>query len=94
MLVVVVCTTGLPFKFDGTAKPLSVIVVEGDLNMEWVLEDIFGLSQLVFSAPERCQRLPITIKIADDFLEPIASTVDEEALRYDTDDEDEDDEED
>lgn len=83
-----VCTTGSPFSFSGTANPLSVIGVEGDLNMEWVMQDIFDLSQLVFSAPDRCQRLPATIKIADDFLEPLAGFVDEDALNYDSEDED------
>jgi hypothetical protein len=78
----IVCTTGLPFQFPGTAKPLSAVIREGPLDIEWVLEDIFDLSQLVFSAPDRCARLPLTIKLADDFLEPIASDADEEEALY------------
>ncbi len=80
----VVCTTGHPFRFSGTAKPLAAVIVEGALTLSWVLEDIFALSQFVFTAPDKCARLPITVKLADDFLEPIASQADDEEALYDT----------
>ena len=78
----VIATTGHPFRFDGTAKPLTAVIVRGDLDIEHVLEDIFGLSQLAFSAPDKCSRLPISIKLDDDLLEPIASGMDEEEALY------------
>lgn len=78
----IVCTTGRPFRFPGTAKPLAAVQVEGALDLEWVLEDIFALSQLVFTAPDKCMRLPLTIKLAHDFLEPIAGDADDEAALY------------
>jgi hypothetical protein len=81
----IVCTTGLPFRFPGSAKPLAAVVVEGGLSIISVLEDIFALSQLVFTAPTRCMRLPLTIKLAHDFLEPIASDADDEAALYEHD---------
>jgi hypothetical protein len=81
----IVCTTGLPFRFPGSAKPLAAVIAEGALNIEWVLEDIFALSQPVFSAPDKCVRLPLTIKLAHDFLEPIASNADDEAALYEHD---------
>ncbi len=80
----VVCTTGWPFRFPGTAKPLAALVAEGDLNVAWVLEDIFALSQLAFTAPDKCARLPLTVKLADDFLEPIAGKVEDEGALYET----------
>jgi hypothetical protein len=80
----VVCTTGRPFRFPGTAKPLTAVVVEGALDIAWVLEDIFALSQLAFAAPDKCARLPVTVKLADDFLEPIASQADDESALYET----------
>ncbi|HZU67013.1 MAG TPA: hypothetical protein VFA09_07010 [Ktedonobacteraceae bacterium] len=80
----VVCTTGWPFRFPGTAKPLAAFIAEGDLNVAWVLEDIFALSQLAFTAPDKCARLPLTVKLADDFLEPIASQVEDEGVLYET----------
>jgi hypothetical protein len=78
-----VCTTGLPFRFPGTAKPLTAMIREGPLDMAWVLEDIYDLSHLVFTAPDKCGRLAITIKLADAFLEPIAAGTDDEAALYD-----------
>jgi hypothetical protein len=80
----IVCTTGWPFRFPGTAKPLAAVIVEGALNVEWILEDLFALSQPVHSAPDKCARLPLPIKLNDDFLEPIAGEADEEAALYET----------
>jgi len=82
----IVCTTGWPFRFPGTAKPLSAVVSDGELIIEWVLEDLFALSQLIFTAPDKCSRLPIMIKLADDFLEPIAGDADEEEALYESED--------
>lgn len=79
----IVCTTGRPFQFPGTAHPLAAVISYGDLEIAWVLEDIYALSQPVLTAPDKCARLPITIRLADDFLEPIASTADEHAALYD-----------
>jgi len=87
-----VCNTGWPFDLPGTAKPLHACIIEGDLDIRWVLEDTFSLSQLIWAAPDRCARLPLTIKLADDFLEPIAAESDAEKALYG--DEDEPDEED
>ncbi len=78
----VIATTGHPFRFDGTAKPLTAVIVRGEFNIQDVLEDIFALSQLAFSAPDKCSRLPISIKLDDDLLEPIASGADEEDALY------------
>ena len=77
----IVCTTGQPFIHQGTARPLHAIIVEGGLNIEYVLEDIFALSQLIWSAPDSCGRLPLTIRLAHEFLEPVAGEANiEEAL--------------
>jgi argonaute-like protein implicated in RNA metabolism and viral defense len=81
----IVCTTGEPFRFPGTAKPVTAVIAEGALRIDWVLEDIADLAQLVFTAPDRCARLPATIKLADDFLKPIASATDDEGALYDED---------
>jgi len=78
----IICTTGLPFRFPGTARPLAAVIAEGALDIAWVLEDLFALSQLIFAAPRGCARLPVTIKLDDDFLEPIAGEADEEAALY------------
>jgi hypothetical protein len=86
----ILCTTGTPYQIPGTANPLAVSIVDGDLDLMETLEDIFALSQLTFTAPDRCMRTPITIKLANDLLEPIASAADEDAALYDDIDESED----
>jgi hypothetical protein len=82
----ILCTTGSPFDIPGTAKPLSVHIADGPLDLDKVMEDIFHLSQLVYTAPDKCARLPLTIKLADDLLQPIAGEADEEEAKYEPDD--------
>jgi len=79
----IVCNTGEPFHSPGTVNPLHVVIVEGEIPINFALEDTFALSQLLFSAPEGCARSPLTIRLADDFLEPIASTVELDEAIYD-----------
>ncbi|MFX0142153.1 MAG: hypothetical protein ACFFDN_51420, partial [Candidatus Hodarchaeota archaeon] len=76
----IVCNTGYPFKLRGTAKPLYITIFSGDLNIEWLFEDIFAKSLLAFAAPNKCSRRPITLKLLDDLLEPITAPVDEKAV--------------
>jgi hypothetical protein len=78
----IVCNTGTPFLTQGTAKPLHVRIADGNLEIEKVLEDVFALSNLTWSAPDKCQRLPITTKLGDTFLRPIASPADVEKALY------------
>ncbi len=80
----IVCNTGRPFLSQGTAKPLHAVIAEGDLDIKKVLEDIFSLSQLIWSAPEKCGKLPVTIRLADDLLEPIASKVELDEAIYES----------
>jgi hypothetical protein len=76
------CTTGYPFRFDGTVKPLYVRVVKGDLDVVKVLEDTFAMSQLCWPVPNRCMRLPIDLKLCDDLLRATASDADDEEALY------------
>lgn len=86
-----ILTTGRPFLTQGTSKPLDINIALGDIKIEPIMEDIFSLSQLIWSAPNKCSRIPITIKLADEFLRPIAAITDEEDIysAEDTEDEDE-----
>jgi hypothetical protein len=78
----IVCNTGWPFNLMGTVKPLHAVIAFGNLDISQVLEDIFSLSQLIWLAPDKCGRLPVTIRLANDFLEPIASESDEDEAIY------------
>ena len=74
----IVCTTGLPFNIPGTVEPLVVRVVRGNLNLEWVLEDTFGMSQLCWPVPTGCMRLPVDLKLCDEHLRAFAGKADED----------------
>ena len=88
----IVCNTGYPFRISGTVNPLFASITDGDLDIKFVLEDIFCLSQLAYAAPRSAARNPSTISIGDFFLEAVASDSDREAALYSGDDDDEDDE--
>lgn len=86
----IVCNTGFPFKFGGTANPLHTKIAYGSLDIINVLSDVFGLAQLgSWAAPDKSARYPATIKLGDTFLEPIASDSDDEAALYSEDESDE-----
>ncbi len=72
----IVSTTGFPGLRQGTAEPLTAKIVFGDLSIEQVLRDIYWLSILAWTKPDGLQSLPLTIKLADDWLEPIAANPD------------------
>ena len=76
------CTTGYPFRFDGTVKPLYIRVVRGELELSKILEDTFAMSQLCWPVPNRCIRLPIDLKLCDDLLRATASDADEDEALY------------
>ncbi len=78
----IVCTTGEPFKLPGTANPLYIQIAYGKLDIRKVLQDIFSLSQLCWMNPEGCCRLPITVKLCDEFLNPVAAEADEDEAIY------------
>lgn len=84
-----ICTTGAPGRIPGTSKPLVANIVEGNLDIEKVLRDIYWLSVLAWTKPDGVQSLPITIKLADTWLEPIGAAISEnEAMFEDLDDKD------
>lgn len=68
--------TGFPFQIPGTAKPLHLSLKAGDVEFIKVMEDVFCQSMMAFSAPDRSNSLPVTIKLIDTLLEPLAATVD------------------
>lgn len=67
--------TGFPFQIPGTAKPLHLSLKTGNIEFLKAMEDIFCQSMMAFSAPDRSNSLPVTIKLIDTLLEPLAATV-------------------
>jgi hypothetical protein len=72
--------TGFPFIIPGTAKPLHLVMPAGTADFKLIMQDIFHQSMLAFSAPDRSNSLPITIKLIDSFLEPLALSDEDEMV--------------
>ena len=70
-------TRVFPFGIRGSAKPQHLSLKAGNLSFLNVMEDVFCQSMLAFSAPDRSNSLPISIKLIDILLEPLAASVDE-----------------
>jgi hypothetical protein len=77
-----VCTTGSPYRHEGTTKPLHVVKVEGPHALEHILEDVFYLSNLTWTKIDDCSRQPISIKMTDIRLREFAGEYDRDALRF------------
>lgn len=75
--------TGYPFQIPGTAKPLHLILQSGNVDFKMVMEDLFAQTMMAFSAPDRSNSLPITIKLIDTFLEPLAAAFEDEVSEED-----------
>lgn len=65
--------TGFPFKIRGTANPIHVHLKSGNINFPNALQDIFSQTILSFSAPDKPNSLPVSIKLIDSFLAPAAA---------------------
>jgi hypothetical protein len=76
-------TTGLPYSFLGTSKPIHVIKVSGNMSFEWILEDLFCLSNLTWTRIEDCSRVPLSIKMTDIRLREVAGDYNRDALQFD-----------
>jgi hypothetical protein len=78
------CTTGYPAHMPGTASPLIVKIVYGDLDITKVLRDVYWSSALAWTKPDGIQSNPIMIKLADDWLESFAAGLDDNEGAFDT----------
>jgi len=76
------CTTGRPFWYYGTTKPIQVTKVEGNMDFKLILEDVFALANLTWTKPDYCSRLPISIKMTDIRLRELAGEYEEDKLKF------------
>jgi hypothetical protein len=77
-----VCTTGRPFRYPGTTRPLQVTKIGGRMNFKHLLQDVFSLANLTWMKPEACSRLPISVKMTDIRLREVAGEYDEDKMKY------------
>ena len=67
-----VFNTGYPYTVPGSSNPLHVSWVSGQIDFEKTLEDIFQLTQIAFSAPDRPSSLPLPLKLIDVLIRDVA----------------------
>lgn len=73
-------TTGYPFKIPGTVQPIHITLVDGTVDLESVIQDIFHQCILAFSAPDKGGSLPIVLKLIDTMIRSFAHQVTEKVL--------------
>jgi hypothetical protein len=63
----ILATTGTPWIADGSVEPLLIRVetVDGNLELERVVRDVFLMSELNISTPTLPHKLPVVIALAD-----------------------------
>jgi len=76
------CTTGRPFKYHGTTKPIQVTKLEGNMGIKLILQDVFALANLTWTKPDYCSRLPVSIKMTDIRLKEVAGEYNEYKLKF------------
>lgn len=64
--------TGKPYSVPGSSKPIHVSFTCGDIDFEKALEDIFHLTQITFSSPDRPTSLPLPLKLIDTLIRDVA----------------------
>ncbi len=68
--------TGTPYFVPGSSKPIHVTFTSGDIDFEKTLEDIFRLTQITFSSPDRPTSLPLPLKLIDTLIREVAHEYD------------------
>ncbi|SMC54016.1 hypothetical protein SAMN04488101_101208 [Pedobacter nyackensis] len=64
--------TGFPYRVPGSSNPLQVSLSYGDIDFEKALEDVFALTQITFSSPDRPTSLPLPLKLIDTLIRDVA----------------------
>ena len=65
-----ICTTGSPYRYSGTAVPLQISKIEGDMELTKILEDVFYLSNLTVTiqVPDYYHELVMVGPVRSDIL--------------------------
>ncbi len=64
--------TGFPYKIPGSSNPIRVSLAWGDLDFDKAVDDVFAMSQLNFTAPDRAGSLPLPLKLIDLLIRDVA----------------------
>ncbi|MCZ8354678.1 MAG: hypothetical protein O9340_08080 [Cyclobacteriaceae bacterium] len=68
--------TGRPYSVPGSSKPIHVSLTWGSIDFEKAIEDVFRLTQITFSSPDRPTSLPLPLKLIDTLIRDVAHEYD------------------
>jgi len=68
--------TGRPYNVPGSSKPIHVSLTWGSIDFEKAIEDVFRLTQITFSSPDRPTSLPLPLKLIDTLIRDVAHEYD------------------
>jgi hypothetical protein len=64
--------TGFPYQVGGSSNPIRVSLSSGDIDFEKAVDDVFAMTQLNFTAPDRASSLPLPLKLIDLLIRDVA----------------------
>ncbi|WDF78969.1 hypothetical protein PQ469_02985 [Mucilaginibacter sp. KACC 22773] len=64
--------TGFPYKIPGSSNPIRVSLAWGDIDFDKAVDDVFAMTQLNFTAPDRASSLPLPLKLIDLIIRDVA----------------------
>ncbi|MDF2188325.1 hypothetical protein [Paraflavitalea sp. CAU 1676] len=73
--------TGYPYQVPGTSQPIHISYCCGNINFGQALQDIFNLTQITFSSPDRPTSLPLPLKLIDTLIRDVAHENDLATIR-------------
>lgn len=68
--------TGAPYKVPGSSNPIQISLSSGNIDFVKTVEDIFKLTQITFSSPDRPTSLPLPLKLIDTLIRDVAHEFD------------------
>lgn len=73
--------TGYPYRVTGSSNPIYIELADGNLDFEKIGQDVFDMTQIAFSAPDRANSLPLPLKLIDTLIRDVAHSNDYLAIQ-------------
>lgn len=64
--------TGFPYQVGGSSNPIRVSLSSGSIDFNKAVDDVFAMTQLNFTAPDRASSLPLPLKLIDLLIRDVA----------------------
>jgi hypothetical protein len=64
--------TGFPYRVPGSSNPIRISLSSGTINFDKAVDDVFVMTQLNFTAPDRASSLPLPLKLIDLLIRDVA----------------------